>query len=155
VAACQFPRPLRRWNLVFPAARIIHCRRNPIDTCLSIYFTHFSMMKDYAFDRRNIVFFYEQYLRLMAHWRRILPRHRFMEIDYETLVTDREQQIRRMLNFCGLDWAEACLYSERNQRVVATASMWQARQPVYQSSVERWRRYEPWLGEFRRLLRET
>ena len=139
-------------HLVFPAARIIHCRRNPIDTCLSIYFTHFSMMKDYAFDRRDIVFFYEQYLRLMAHWRRILPSDRLMEIDYETLVTDRERQTRQMINFCGLDWAEACLHSERNQRVVTTASMWQARQPVYQTSVERWRRYEPWLGEFRRFL---
>jgi hypothetical protein len=141
-------------HLVFPAARIIHCRRSPIDTCLSIYFTHFSMMKDYAFDRPDIVFFYEQYLRLMAHWRQVLPSRRFMEVDYEMLVTNRERETRRMINFCGLDWTEACLHSERNQRVITTASMWQARQPVYQTSVGRWRHYEPWLGEFRRLLGE-
>jgi len=139
-------------HLVFPRARIIHCRRNPIDTCLSIYFTYFSLMQDYAFDRRGIVFFYEQYLRLMAHWRRILPPDCFMEVDYEALVADRERQTRRMIEFCGLDWDEACLRSESNQRAVTTASMWQARQPIYQTSVERWRRYEPWLGEFQRLL---
>jgi tetratricopeptide (TPR) repeat protein len=142
-------------HLVFPRARIIHCRRNPIDTCLSIYFTYFSLMQDYAFDRRGIVFFYEQYLHLMAHWRHILPPDRFMEVDYEALVADRERQTRRMIDFCGLDWDETCLRAESNQRAVTTASMWQARQPIYQTSVERWRRYEPWLGEFRRLLLES
>jgi hypothetical protein len=140
-------------HLVFPRARIIHCRRNPIDICLSIYFTHFSLMKDYAFDRRGIVFFYEQYVHLMSHWRRTLPSDCFMEVDYEALVTDSEQVTRRMIDFCGLGWDDACLRSESNPRVVTTASMWQARQPIYETSVERWRRYEPWLGEFRRLLR--
>jgi tetratricopeptide (TPR) repeat protein len=142
-------------HLVFPRARIIHCRRNPIDTCLSIYFTHFSLMKDYAFDRRGIVFFYQQYLRLMTHWHSVIPPDRLMELDYEALVADREQATRRMIAFCGLDWDDACLRSESNQRVVTTASMWQARQPIYRSSVERWRRYEPWLGEFRKLLLES
>jgi tetratricopeptide (TPR) repeat protein len=139
-------------HLVFPRARIIHCRRNPIDTCLSIYFTNFSLMKDYAFERRGIIFFYEQYLKLMAHWRRVLPPDRFIDVDYETLVANRRQQTQRMIDFCGLDWDDACLRSESNSRVVTTASMWQARQPIYETSVERWRRYEPWLGEFRRLL---
>jgi Sulfotransferase family len=110
------------------------------------------LMKNYAFDQRDLVFVYEQYLRLMAHWRRILPADRFMEVDYETLVGDGERAAREMVEFCGLDWDEACLHPESNQRIVRTASMWQARQPVYQSSVERWRRYEPWLDEFRRLL---
>lgn len=141
-------------HLVLPRARIIHCRRNPLDTCLSIYFTHFSLMKDYAFDRRGIVFFYQQYVRSMAHWRRTLPPDRLIEIDYEMLVSDRERVTRQMIDFCGLDWDEACLRSESNPRSVATASMWQARQPVYATSVERWRRYEPWLGEFQRLLME-
>lgn len=139
-------------HLVFPRARIVHCRRNPLDTCLSIYFTHFGQMRDYAFERRGIVFFYEQYLRLMAHWRRVLPPDRLIEIDYEALVADRERLTRRMVEFCGLDWDDACLRSDQNRRVVRTASMWQARQPVYSTSVERWRRYEPWLGEFRKLL---
>jgi tetratricopeptide (TPR) repeat protein len=139
-------------HLIFPRARIIHCRRNPIDTCLSIYFTHFSQMPDYAFERHGIVFFYDQYLRLMAHWRRVLPPDRLLEVDYETLIADRERVTRRMIDFCGIHWDEACLRSESNPRVVTTASMWQARQPVYTTSVERWRRYEPWLGEFRQWL---
>jgi hypothetical protein len=139
-------------HLIFPQARIIHCRRNPIDTCLSIYFTYFGTMKDFTGDRGNIVFFYEQYLRLMAHWRRALPDNRFLEIDYEALVANRERLTRHMIGFCGLDWDEACLRSERNRRVIKTASNWQARQPVYTTSVARWRHYEPWLGEFRRFL---
>jgi tetratricopeptide (TPR) repeat protein len=139
-------------HLIFPRARIIHCRRNPIDTCLSIYFTHFSLMRDYAFDRRGIVFLYEQYVRFLAHWRSVLPADCFMEVDYEALIADRERVSRRMIDFCGLDWDDACLRSDSNRRVVRTASMWQARQPIYRTSVERWRRYEPWLGEFRRLL---
>jgi len=109
-------------------------------------------MRDFAFDRSGILFYYEQYLRLMAHWRQVLPPERFLEIDYEELVTDRERFSRQMIEFCGLDWDEACLHHEANDRVVKTASMWQARQPLYRTSVERWRRYEPWLGEFRRLL---
>jgi len=70
----------------------------------------------------------------------------------EDLVANREQATRRLISFVGLDWSDACLAPESNRRVVKTASMWQARQPVYRSSVERWRRYEPWLGELRDLL---
>jgi hypothetical protein len=88
----------------------------------------------------------------MAHWRRVLPADRLLEIDYEALVADREAVTRQMIEFCGLDWDDACLRSDQNRRVVRTASMWQARQPVYSTSVGRWRRYEPWLGEFRELM---
>jgi hypothetical protein len=136
---------------IFPAARIVHCRRNPIDTCLSIYFTHFGIAKDFAYDRKNIVAFYEQYDRLMVHWRDILPPDRFIEIDYEDLVANREDITRKLISFCGLSWNDACLRHEENERTVTTVSMWQARQPIYTSSVDRWRRYEPWLGEFNRL----
>jgi hypothetical protein len=139
-------------HLIFPQARITHCRRNPIDTCLSIYFTYFGTMKDFTGDRGDIVFFYEQYLRLTAHWRRVLRADRFLEIDYEVLVADRERLTRHIVEFCGLEWDEACLHSERNRRVIKTASNWQARQPVYTTSVARWRHYEPWLGEFRQFL---
>jgi len=138
-------------HTVFPAARIVHCRRNPIDTCLSIYFTHFGVAKDFAYDRKNIVSFYEQYDRLMAHWREVLPKDRLIEVNYEELVADRESVARKLISFCGVDWNDACLRHEKNERAVTTASMWQARQPIYTSSVERWRRYEPWLGEFNRL----
>jgi tetratricopeptide (TPR) repeat protein len=139
-------------HLVFPRARIIHCRRHPVDTCLSIYFTHFHHRMSFASDRGDLVFEYRNYLRLMDHWRRVLPPERFLEVDYEALVADREGGARRLIGFCGLDWDDACLHPERNGRAVTTASMWQARQPVYRSSVARWRRYAPWLGELRDLL---
>jgi len=139
-------------HLVFPRARIIHCRRHPVDTCLSIYFTQFVRKLSFASDRGNLVFEYRQYERLMAHWRAALPADCFLDVNYEALVADRETWTRRLVEFCGLDWDEACLHPERNRRTVNTASMWQARQPVYRSSVARWRSYEPWLGELRELL---
>ena len=139
-------------RLAFPEARIIHCRRSPVDTCLSIFFKNFSARQGYACDRGDLVFFYRQYERLMDHWRRALPADRFTEVEYETLIVDREAETRRLVAFCGLDWNDACLAPERNSRVVKTPSLWQVRQPVYNTSVERWRRYEPWLGELRELL---
>jgi tetratricopeptide (TPR) repeat protein len=139
-------------HLVLPNARIIHCRRNPIDTCLSIYTNYFTTKMQFASDRRDLVFYYRMYERLMAHWRRVLPADRFLEIDYETLIADRGATTRRIIAFLGLPWDDACDAPERNERKVKTASMWQARQPVYASSVERWRRYEPWIGELRQLL---
>ena len=134
-------------HLALPQARILHCRRHPIDTCLSIYFTRFATSQPFAYDRGDLAFYYRQYARLMAHWRKVLPPDRLLEIDYEALTADPEQMTRQMIAFCGLDWDPSCLAPERNPRVVRTASVWQARQPVYRSSVERWRRYEPWLGE--------
>jgi hypothetical protein len=139
-------------HLALPNARIIHCRRHPVDTCLSIYFAHFARRASFGSDRGDLVCEYRQYQRLMAHWRAVLPSDRFMEVDYETLVADQEAGTRRLIEFCGLKWDDACLRPEGNRRVVMTASSWQARQPVYRSSVARWRRYEPWLGELRELL---
>ena len=139
-------------RLALPNARIIHCRRHPVDTCLSIYFTEFASSLGFAFNRGDIAFMYRQYERLMDHWRRVLSPDCFLDLDYEKLVTDREAETRRLLAFIGLDWNDACLAHERNARIVKTASVWQARQPIYTSSVERWRHYEPWLGELRELL---
>jgi tetratricopeptide (TPR) repeat protein len=138
-------------ELALPGARAIHCRRDPIDTCLSVYFTRFASPHAFAYDRSDLVFYYRQYERLMAHWRASIPTDRMLEIDYEALVADREATTRRMIAFCGLPWDDACLAPEDNSRRVNTASVWQARQPVYGSSVERRRRYEPWLGDLRQL----
>lgn len=139
-------------HMVFPKARIIHCKRNPIDTCLSIYSTYFTARMDFAADRGDLVFFYRQYLRLMAHWRQVLPPEVYYETVYEDLVANREARSRELIDFCGLPWDDACLAPERNERAVKTASVWQARQPVYKTQTERWRRYEPWLGELRELI---
>ena len=138
-------------HAAFPRARVIHCLRDPRDTCLSIYFGNFSSRMDFSFDREWIVAYYRQYSRLMEHWRSVLPSSCLLDIDYEELVTAPEPVIRRMIDFCGLEWNEACLRPEQNRRVIKTASLWQARQPIYETSVSRWRRYEPWLGAFNRL----
>lgn len=135
-----------------PNARIIHCRRHPVDTCLSIYGTNFQMRRGFFSTRADLVFYYRQYERLMELWRRMLPSDRFTEVVYEDLIADRETETRRLVEFCGVPWDDACLAPEQNRRVVRTASMWQVRQPVYTSSVARWKRYENWLGEFAELL---
>jgi tetratricopeptide (TPR) repeat protein len=135
-----------------PRARIILCRRHPVATCLSMYFELFESSWDFAYDRGDLAFAYRQHERLVEHWRGALPANRFVEVEYEKLVSDREAETRRLIAFCGLEWDDACLQPQRNERAVNTASLWQARQPVYTSSVERWRRFEPWLGELRELL---
>ena len=139
-------------HLALPNARIIHMRRNPLDTCVSIYATPNRVPVEFAYDRGNIVFAYQQYLRLMEHWRSVLPPDRFIEVNYEDVVTDRQTQLRRILTLIGLEWDEAVLRHEENDRNVNTPSLWQVRQPIYTTSVERWRRYEPYLGEFQDLL---
>jgi tetratricopeptide (TPR) repeat protein len=139
---------------VFPNATIIHCRRHPIDTALSIFTTNFETNFDYASNRSDLVFYFRQYARLMDHWRKVLPAARFIEVDYEALVSDPEPHSRRLVAACGLDWNNACLSPHQNARRITTASVWQARQPIYRTSVERWRRYEPWLGELRELAPE-
>jgi len=137
---------------LLPKARFIHCRRSPVDTCLSNYVTPSRNTPEFIHDRSDLVFVYREYLRLMEHWRTILPADRFLEIDYEELIRDRERVTREMIKFCGLEWDESCLHPELNERVVSTPTLWQARQPVYSTSVERWRRYEPWLGPLKELL---
>jgi tetratricopeptide (TPR) repeat protein len=143
-----------RWmglvHLLLPRARFIHCRRHPIDTCLSNYSVQST--QGWAGDRAGLVAYYRQYQRLMDHWRAVIPRDRLLEIDYEEATASPEVVSRRLVDFCGLPWDPACLRPELNPDIIRTASRWQARQPVYRTSVERWRRYEPWLGELRTLV---
>lgn len=91
----------------------------------------------------------------MQHWRDVLPAGTMLEVQYEDLIAEPETLSRRLIEFCGLDWDPACLRPEANRRFVKTASLWQVRQPIYDTSVERWRRYEPWLGELRKLAPEA
>jgi tetratricopeptide (TPR) repeat protein len=141
-------------HLLFPNARIIHSKRNPIDTCLSVYTTPFVNPRSWGFasDRGDLSWYYRQYVRLMDHWRSVLPSARLLEVDYEEATVAPEEVARRLIRFVGLDWDAACLSPEKNPDAIKTASKWQARQPIYRSSVERWRNYEPWLGELRDLL---
>jgi tetratricopeptide (TPR) repeat protein len=139
-------------HLLLPKARIIQCRRHPVDTCLSLYFTNFRQVIGFATDKADLADGYQLHARLMDHWRTVLPSDRLLEVHYEDLIADREAVTRQLVAFSGLDWCDSCLQPERNNRAVVTASLWQARQPVYATSVGRWRHYEPWLGELRRLL---
>jgi len=138
--------------LCFPRATIIHCRRTPIDTALSIHQTFFHFLRAIPAGGDDLVRYYRAYERLTAHWRAVLPPDRFIEVEYEKLVAEPEPEIRRVIAACGVPWDDACLQPERNDRVVKTASKWQARQPIYRGSVERWRNYEPYLGPLRALL---
>jgi tetratricopeptide (TPR) repeat protein len=142
-------------HLVLPRARVIHCKRNPIDTCLSVYTTYFAKDWGFASERADLVSYYREYVRLMDHWRAVLPAERLVDVEYEEATAAPEETARRLIAFSGLQWDAACLQPERNPDVVRTANKWQSRQPVYRSSVERWRHYEPWIGALKDLLPET
>src|SRR5579862_5739640 len=139
-------------HLAFPRAIVIHCRRAAVDTALSIHQTHFQPGLAFPTGGAELVSYFGSYQRLMDHWRSVLPADRFIEVDYEELTGAPEPIIRRIVAACGLTWNDACLRPESNPRAVRTPSKWQARQPIYRSSVERWRRYEPWLGPLRELV---
>jgi hypothetical protein len=142
-------------HLIYPKARFIHARRNPLDTCLSIYMRPFSTNQGLGRTRRQIVDSYRLYRDSMQHWGEVLGPDRFITVDYEQLVLNPEPMIRKVIEYCGLQWEDACLRPEEGDRRVLTFSMWQVRQPVYTSSVERWRKYEPWLGIFRELIDDS
>ncbi len=139
-------------HAAFPNARIVHTRRSPADTAISIYATPNRARIDYAHDKASIVAAYKEYARLMDHWRTVLPADRFMEVRYEDLVDDRGKVTRALAEFLDLPWHDSMLTPESNDRSVVTPSVWQVRQPMYRTSIERWRRFEPWLGPFGELL---
>jgi tetratricopeptide (TPR) repeat protein len=132
--------------LILPGARIIHVRRDPVDTCLSCYTKLFAGQQPFAYDQTELGVFYRQYERLMAHWRELLPADAFIEVDYEAVVDDLEGEARRLIGFLGLAWDDACLNFHQNRRVVRTASVNQVRQPIYRSSKGRWHAHARYLG---------
>ena len=132
-------------HLMLPQAKIVHVRRNAADICLSTYSRLFSNSQYHTYDLREMGRYYAGYARLMAHWRTVLPPGTFLDLQYEELVADKEVQTRRLLDYCNLTWSDACLEPHKNERNIRTASITQVRQPVYASSVERWRGYEKHL----------
>jgi len=142
-------------HAALPEARIIHMRRNPIDTCLSIYFQNFHIGHTYANDLDDLAHYYEEYLRLMDHWQAVLPSDAILDVPYEALVDDPESWSRRMVEFAGLPWHEACLNAHETVRPVSTFSKWQVRQKINRRSVQRWRNYAAFLGPLRRLSPEA
>lgn len=132
--------------LMLPRAKIIHVQRDPVDTCVSCFTRLFNRNQDASYDLAELGRHYAAYARLMQHWRRILPAQQLLEVRYEDIVSDMEGQARRLIAFCGLEWHDACLTFHETRRDVRTASLTQVRQPIYGSSVARWRHYEKHLG---------
>jgi len=138
------------WQLA-PGGRAIYCRRNPLDVCLSCYFQHFSPMHGYAGDLDHLAAFYAGCERIMTHWRRVLD-YPVLEVVYEDLARDVEAGSRRIVEFVGLEWDEACARPHESERVVATASVHQVRRPVYTSSIGRGAKYGRLLDPLREAL---
>jgi tetratricopeptide (TPR) repeat protein len=136
-------------HLMLPGAHIIHCRRDAVDTCLSCYSKLFTTGQEFSYDLVELGRYYRGYEKLMAHWRAVLPRERFLDIDYENIIAGLEGEARRLLAFCGLDWDPACLSFHKSARPIRTASMNQVRRPLYATSVRRW---EAFRDELRPLL---
>jgi tetratricopeptide (TPR) repeat protein len=132
-------------HLMLPNAKIIHVNRNPMDNCLSCFTQFFSQGQLFSYDLSELGRYYVDYSRLMAHWRSVLPPGAFLDVQYEDVVADLETEARRIIDFCGLDWNDACVDFHKHKRPIKTASMTQVRQPIYKSSVERWRAYEKFL----------
>jgi tetratricopeptide (TPR) repeat protein len=133
-------------HLTLPRARIIHVKRDPLDTCVSCFGINFSGELRYTSDLGELGRVYRRYLDLMSHWRRLLPPGAMLEIRYEELVDDLEAQARRLIDYCGLAWDPRCIAFHETERSVRTASVIQVRQPLYRSSLQRWRRFEKYLG---------
>lgn len=140
-------------ELLFPRARIIHCVREPMDNCLSLYTTRgFNVHHSYAFDLDQLGRHFQKYRKLMSVWQRELQLP-MLELKYESLVSDFEAEVRRLIDFCGLDWDDRCLRYYESGRVSTTLSYDQVRNPVYKSSVGRWRNYQSELSPLEEYLR--
>jgi tetratricopeptide (TPR) repeat protein len=129
---------------LFPRAHVIHCVRDPMDACFSNYIQLFGDAHYYSYSLEHIAVYYREYVRLMAHWRTVVPLA-IHDVSYEALVEDPESVTRGMLSHLELPWDDACLEFHRTRRAVRTASHWQVRQPIYRSARQRWRRYEKHL----------
>jgi tetratricopeptide (TPR) repeat protein len=132
-------------SLIFPKARIVHCRRDALDTCFSIYVNRFTDFHSYANSLDVLGRYYRSYAALMDHWREVLPRP-MHEMEYEATTAEPEPRIRALIGFLGLPWDDACLAHNKAKTTVTTLSSWQVRQPLYRTSVKRWKRFEKHLA---------
>lgn len=141
-------------HAALPNARILHCVRDPVDTCLSCFMTSFGQRVPYSTDLHTLGRYYRAQANLMEHWYRILPAESVLDVYYENVVKDLEGQARRITAHCGLDWDTRCAEFHKTRRSVNTASVVQVRKPIYSSSIGRGRRYAAYLGPLRSALEE-
>jgi hypothetical protein len=150
----KLPNNVYRLGLIavlFPSARIVYCRRDARDTCLSCYFQLFHDLNSFSFDLAHCGYEFRFVERLMDHWRRVLPL-KMLEVRYEELVADPEGQSRRLIDFLDLPWDLACLEFQRAPAAILTSSDWQVRQPIYHRSIGRWKHYQKHLGSLLAVL---
>ncbi|MDB5303119.1 MAG: sulfotransferase [Phycisphaerales bacterium] len=138
-------------EILFPECHVIHCVRDPRDTCLSCYFTYFASGNAFSFDLGQLAGFYRDYRRMMQHWKQVLTLP-MLDVRYEDVVADVEGQTRRMLEFLDLPWDDRCLRFHENKRPVVTSSRDQVRRPLYASSVGRWQHYQRHIPELLALV---
>lgn len=138
-------------HLMLPNAKIIDARRHPMDACFSCYRQLFAKGQTFTYDLTDIGEYYLQYQRMMDYWHEVLP-GRILTVQYEEMVTDFENQVQRLVEYCGLPWEEACLEYYETERPIRTASSEQVRQPIYTESLHRWRRYDQHLDELKMIL---
>ncbi len=141
-------------RLFFPDARVINCRRNPMATCFSIYSLYLTNLRSFAYDQYEIGCYYQIYEALMAHWHRTLPGY-ILDFKYEDLIENQEEETRKLLAFCNLEWQPSCLEFHNNASFAKTASFAQVRQPLNKSGTDRWRQYETHLAGIRRGLKRN
>jgi hypothetical protein len=131
--------------LILPNAKVVNARRYPLDSCMSCYKQLFYKGQTFTYDLVELGEYYLEYQRIMDYWHEILP-GKVLDVQYEQLVADQENQTRRLLEHCGLPWEDNCLRFYETDRAVVTASSEQVRQPIYSMAVDSWRRFEKHLG---------
>ncbi len=141
-------------RLILPNAKIIDARRAPMACCFSGFKQLFAEGQDFSYDLDDIGRYYQAYLQLMAHWHEVLPDF-VLTVNHEDVVDDLEKQVRRMLDFCGLEFEQSCVDFHKTQRTIKTPSSEQVRQPIYKSATEQWRHFEAHLAPLKRVLAKT
>ncbi|MDA1037926.1 MAG: sulfotransferase, partial [Proteobacteria bacterium] len=131
-------------HLILPNAKIIDARRNPMDCCFSNYKQLFGSGQGFTYSFERIANYYKDYLRIMKHWDNVLP-GKIHRVNYESMISDTENEIKRLLKYCDLDFEDACLNFYENKRAVRTPSSEQVRQPIYTSGMNQWKNFEEWL----------
>jgi len=138
---------------MFPKSRIIHLKRHPVDTCLSIYFQNFNSEHQYSFDLKNLTFWYRKYYDLMEYWKNLYG-DKILSINYNDIIDNTESTSKLIIEYCGLEWDKNCLEHHKKEGVINTFSQWQARQPIYSTSKERWRNYQEYFPELAEDLKD-
>ncbi|MDG1995989.1 MAG: sulfotransferase, partial [Emcibacteraceae bacterium] len=133
-------------HALLPNAKIVHVKRNALDTCISCFQRLFGHNQYQTYNLSELGTYYKDYVNLMDHWKKVLPKDSFYEVQYESLVANPQEQVRALLIACDLEWHEDCLNFHKNNRSIRTASVTQVRQAIYKTSVDKWRRYEKYLA---------